>query len=207
MIKTVEKVLCVLINNEQYDTILKMICERKMRMETRVKRIALVCLSCMLMVFLLSGCSNSQGNATVQTNTSGDSSNVSAVETNRSAEEIANALKDAGMPIGNIVVYDEKTDPNSLLGRPNEYTSKANFADSTVEQTDPENPVGGSIEVFGNSKDAQARYDYVCDIISQAPLSQYIYLNGNVLLRIDSQVLPEDAARYQSAFNQIMMEG
>lgn len=207
MIKTVEKVLCTLINNGQYDTILKMICERKMGMETRLKRIVLLCLSCILMVLLLSGCSNSEGDATVKTNTSGDSSNVSAVETNRSAEEIANALKDAGMPIGNIVVYNEKTDPNSLLGRPNEYTSKANFADSTVEQTDPQNPVGGSIEVFGNSKDAQARYDYVCDVTSQMPLSQYIYLHGNVLLRIDSQVLPEDAARYQSAFNQIMTEG
>lgn len=178
-----------------------------MRVKIRVKRIALICLSCMLMIVLLSGCSNSQGSATVKTNTSDDSSDVSAVQTNCSAEEIVNALKDAGMPIGNIVVYDEKTDPNSLLGRPNEYTSKANFADATVEQTDPQNPVGGSIEVFGNSKDAQARYDYVCDVTSQMPLSQYIYLNGNVLLRIDSQVLPEDAARYQSAFNQIMMEG
>jgi hypothetical protein len=35
----------------------------------------------------------------------------------------------------------ERTDANSLMGRPNQYTSKVNFADKRVEQSDSKNSV------------------------------------------------------------------
>ena len=43
------------------------------------------------------------------------------------AEDYANALKDAGLPIWKIEVWTAETDPNEKLGRPNEYTSKIDF--------------------------------------------------------------------------------
>jgi len=122
------------------------------------------------------------------------------------AKSVADALKAAKLPIENIIVYDENTDVNSLMGRPNQYTSKVNFADTREQQTDKANPVGGSVEVFSNEKDAKSRYDYVDAIVKQGgtKVSQYMYLDGNVLLRIDSALSPSQAKEYQTAFKEIM---
>lgn len=121
-----------------------------------------------------------------------------------SAEDIAKELKDGGLPIGNVVVYTSETDANHLLGRPNQYISKVNFADTTVEQSDSSDPVGGSIETFNNAVDLKARKDY-CEAISKSmPIfAQYYYVNGNYLLRIDNAVSPENAQKYADAFAKI----
>lgn len=118
-----------------------------------------------------------------------------------SAEDLAKKLKDSGLPIGNMVVYTSETDENHLLGRPNQYISKVNFADTTVEQSDSSDPVGGSIETFNNASDLKARKDY-CEAISKSmPIfAQYYYVNGNYLLRIDNAVSPENAQKYADAF-------
>lgn len=123
----------------------------------------------------------------------------------KAAEELVTELKTAGLPIDNIIVYDEKTDVNELLGRPNQYISKVNFADTTVEQPDDkENPVGGTIETFNNAADLKSRKEYVEEITKSSPLfSQYIYVNGNYLLRIDHDVTPENAKKYEEAFGKL----
>jgi len=122
--------------------------------------------------------------------------------TNMAAEEIVNAFKDAGFPIDNVLVYDEETDPNALLGRPNQYISKVNFADTRIEQwDDEENPVGGSVEVFENTADAEARYEYINALSSSSSMFvQYLYLYKNVFLRIDKDLTPDQAAAYESGF-------
>lgn len=122
-----------------------------------------------------------------------------------SAEELAKALKSAGLPIENIIVYTEDNDPNKLLGRPNQYISKANFADTTVEQeSDKGNPVGGSIETFSNAADLKTRKDYCESISKSSPMfAQYYYVNGNYLLRIDNDVTPTNAKKYEAAFAKI----
>lgn len=123
----------------------------------------------------------------------------------KSAEELVTELKTSGLPIDNIIVYDEKTDVNELLGRPNQYVSKVNFADTTAEQPDDkENPVGGTIETFSNFADLKSRKEYVEEITKSSPLfAQYIYVNGNYLLRIDHDVTPENAKKYEEAFSKI----
>lgn len=50
------------------------------------------------------------------------------------AEEIANSLKEKGLNVGRIVTYTEENDLNNLLGRPNQYISKATFEDNRIEQ-------------------------------------------------------------------------
>lgn len=102
--------------------------------------------------------------------------------------------------IGTYVEYDEATDVNGLLGRPGQYTSKINFEITTLEQTDPKDPKGGSIEVFATAEDAVTRYEYIQSLAQSMPLlAEYDYLNGCVLLRIDYDVLPSEEMLYEEA--------
>jgi len=129
---------------------------------------------------------------------------VITVNKTLTAQEIANDLKNAGLPIGNMIVYTAKTDDNQLLGRPNQYISRVRFADNTVDQSDSNDPVGGSIETFNNASDLKVRKEY-CEAISKSmPMfAQYYYVNGNYLLRIDNAVTPENAQKYKEAFAKI----
>lgn len=116
------------------------------------------------------------------------------------ASEVMGYLLDNTSNIGTYVEYDENTDVNGLLGRPGQYTSKINFAITTLEQTDPEDPKGGSIEVFSTDEDAKNRYDYIQSLAQNSPLfAEYDYLNGCVLLRINYDVAPSDEKLYEDA--------
>lgn len=144
------------------------------------------CLFVICLLFAMTGCSTAE-----------------KVDT-RSAEQIVNALKESGLPIGNMIVYTEETDTNNLLGRPKQYTSKVNFADTRIDQYSSDNPTGGSVEVFSNADDASARLKYIEKASSGIPvLQQYMYLKTNVLLRIDYDLTPEQAAEYEKAFKEL----
>lgn len=118
------------------------------------------------------------------------------------AEDVAKKLKESGLPIDNIIVYTEETDTNKLLGRPNQYLSKVNFADITVTQSDDKaDPKGGSVETFSNADDLKTRKEYCESISKSVPIfTQYYYVNGNCLLRIDHDVTPTDSKKYEEAF-------
>jgi len=120
------------------------------------------------------------------------------------AEGIGNSIK-ANIPtMSGVVVYTEDTDTNKLLGRPNQYTSKVSFADTRTEQLSKDYPTGGSVEVFANPQDAKTRETYVDGISkSSSMFTQYLYLKGNVLLRIDGALTPTQAKEYEAAFNKI----
>lgn len=121
------------------------------------------------------------------------------------AEGVVEHLLSSGLPIENIIVYTSESDPNELLGRPGQYTSKVNFADNRVEQWDEEDPTGGSVEVFENAKDAQARYTYVEEVNSvMSALNQYLYLSDNILLRVDHELTPEQAEEYRQSFEALI---
>lgn len=107
------------------------------------------------------------------------------------AEGYANELKNNGLDVTNLIVYDEKTDENKLLGKPNQYTSKVNFDE-------------GSIEVFENEEDAKNRKEYIEEVTSKASvLTEYDYLKDNVLLRINKDVEPDKAKEYEEQLNKI----
>lgn len=138
-----------------------------------------------------------------------------SVENNKTAEEIANELKTRISSVGNIVAYTEETDLNDLLGRPNQYTSKATFQDTRLEQINLNNeflteeerkePTGGTIEVFNNKDDMLNRKKYIESITSSiSALSEYIYAEGNVLLRLEHELTPEQAKEYEEAFYEIV---
>lgn len=117
-------------------------------------------------------------------------------------------MKEAGLPIGEILVFDEKTDPNGNLGRPEQYTSKVDFSDTTLEQLDLKNPAGGTIEVFANEKDCTARHKYLEGFADPSMgafgLNQYMYKGDSVILRVSYDVTPTEAKEYETAFTNLL---
>ncbi|MGW3914209.1 hypothetical protein ACWEBX_22175 [Streptomyces sp. NPDC005070] len=99
-----------------------------------------------------------------------------------------------------------ENDPNHLLGRPDEYTSKVTFSDSWVQasQVTGADPGaverGGAIEVFADASDARARADYLRGIAESSPaFAEYDYVHGSVLVRVSRYLTPKQAAQYESA--------
>jgi hypothetical protein len=97
-------------------------------------------------------------------------------------------------------------DPNHLLGRPNQYTSKTTFTDSRIKAADVSGTKqgdverGGAIEVFGSPGDAQARAKYIQAVTKSLPaLAEYDYVHGTVLVRVSHYLTPAQAAGYENA--------
>lgn len=116
------------------------------------------------------------------------------------ANQIVQMMKYNGAPIKNVLVYLEGTDPNKIMGKPNQYTSRADFSDTSIEQ--PDNSFkGGIVEVFANNADAQRRKTYIDTLAGAMPfLAEYNYVNGYALLRLDKAITPERAEEYKAIF-------
>lgn len=126
---------------------------------------------------------------------------------NMTAEDICSELKNSNSNIGKIVVYTSENDMNNLLGRPNQYTSKVNFADNRISQeyVEENDAKGGTIEVFENKTDMEKRKEYIEQISNSSSMfTQYIYSKGNVLLRLEKELTPEQAKEYEEAFYKIV---
>ena len=117
--------------------------------------------------------------------------------------------------VGALYVFDEEDDPNKQLGRPNQYVSKISWADERIDphdffeeneeeinDLDPTEYKGGTIEGFKNVADLNRRYTYIKNITLNAPmLNQYMYKKGLFLMRLDKDFTPSQAKRYEKEFN------
>jgi hypothetical protein len=130
------------------------------------------------------------------------SAHVTRLEKTWQPVQVINALRRAGLPIGRVKYFTAENDVNKLLGRPGQYTGKANFRDTRVRSGagfDVEN--GGSVETFANKREATSRYRYVDAITkSSSLLVEYHYLEGTVFLRLSSDLTPRQAKEYERAF-------
>ncbi|MEU6222386.1 hypothetical protein [Streptomyces sp. NPDC047042] len=97
-------------------------------------------------------------------------------------------------------------DPNHLLGRPGQYTSKTTFTDTRVKASDVVGAekgaveLGGAIEVFDSESDAQARAKYIQTVTKSLPaLAEYDYVDGVLLVRVSHYLTPAQAAEYKTA--------
>lgn len=125
----------------------------------------------------LTACGGSSG--------TGAASTPSGVITALTASQVATR-----MDIGSFKAYTASTDPNHLLGRQGEYTSKVNWSQ-------------GSIEVFSDVADAQNRETYLKAFT--CPLGDgYDYLDGAALLRLDCALTPSQAQANEALFKKIM---
>lgn len=120
------------------------------------------------------------------------------------ASDVLEKLKATNSNVGNYIEYTEETDTNNLLGRPNQYISKINGADTRIEQTDENSPEGFSIEVFENNEDALARQEYINQIGEQMPMMvEYNYVNDYILIRVNKDLTPTQAKEYEDFINNI----
>jgi hypothetical protein len=119
------------------------------------------------------------------------------------AKQLVAKLKQAGLPVGKVQCFTEDNDPNDLLGRPGGYTSKCDWADEREEQYNPEDTIGGSVEVFDTAEDAAARAEYLEAFAGSGALSTgYTWVvpdSGLTVLRIDQELTPTQAKQYRSA--------
>ena len=112
----------------------------------------------------------------------------------------AEKLKQAGLPVEDLVVVTEETDENNLLGRPNQYTSKVFFVDQRYRGEGMEPSEQNTIEVFATEADASKRREYIENIAAEMPIfSQYIIQSGPAVLRLDKTLSPSDARAYEAA--------
>ena len=120
------------------------------------------------------------------------------------ASAVLKRLTDAGLPMTSVVVQDENTDPNHLLGRPNGYTARVSF---DVPGGDPDADKytlsrGGVIEIFPSEDAARRRSTYLQELAKNEPIlgTEYNYIRGPVLLRLIGDVKPSLAAQFEAAF-------
>jgi hypothetical protein len=115
--------------------------------------------------------------------------------------EVISALRHAGIPIGRVRYYTPSSDPNKLLGRPGQYTGKANFRDRRIRSAGFDVDDGGSVETFASKDEAKRRFDYVSAIAKSASLfAEYDYVEGTVFLRVSHELTPAQAKAYERAF-------
>lgn len=98
------------------------------------------------------------------------------------------------MGLKDTTVYTATTDPNHLLGRQGEYTSKVNWG-----QDRGNGNVFLSIEVFPDTPDAKLRYAYLRAF--RPPFGDgYDYLYRAAILRLASIYTPAQAATLKASF-------
>jgi hypothetical protein len=118
-------------------------------------------------------------------------------------------FKSAGLPVASTIAYTAANDPNHLLGRPNGYVAKVAWADSRIKASDPDvkdnTPgsvdLGGSIEQYPDKSGAKAREKYIQGIEKAVQFvgTEYDYVDGDFLIRVSSQLTPDQAKAYQKA--------
>lgn len=151
----------------------------------------------------LAGCSHSGAQSPAVTAVGSKASSKTLT-----AAQVADALRNAGVPLTVTKAYTAADDPNHLLGRPGGYASKVAFSDARVSAADVDFRApdalerGGSVEVFPAPGEATARMKGVQAVLQGASGvlgSEYDYVSGPVLVRVSGLLTPDQAQVYQRA--------
>lgn len=125
-----------------------------------------------------------------------------------SAREVFASLSDKVEAAKLNTVVTAENDPNKLLGRPQQYTSKVTFTDSRIPATEVEGLEkddalrGGAVEVFETAANAKDRAEYIQSVTKEMPgLTEYHYVSGPVLVRVSHYLTPRQAADYEAALS------
>jgi hypothetical protein len=122
----------------------------------------------------------------------------------RSAQDVADHLKEKVTTITKTVTITEDNDPNDTIGRPGSYEQAVSVYDARVTcESELDISCGAKIEVFSGSAAAKKRRDYIQGIVMQTSglLTEYDYLDGRVLLRVSGELKPSEAEDYENAFS------
>lgn len=130
-------------------------------------------------------------------------------------EEVYGSLQEKVPSMTGYAIFDENNDPNGNLGRPGNYIAKGDFSDERVKERDPEfkeegdiSLEGGTLEVFENKKDCQARTDYLQKMsdpsLGALAVNQYMYKYDLALFRVSYDLTASQAEEYQKAMDEIL---
>ena len=159
-------------------------------------------LCCLIMC--LSGCNTSNNN----TQTSDTKEPIPESKPEITSEALLATISSLEN-FGESIIYDENTDENELLGRPNQYIGKVSFSDIRCEQFG-DDLIGGTFEIFSSEKDCNSRYEYVLQFTDPSlgafGLRQYMYKYPTVLLRIEYDLTPSQAEEYRDKFTEYIGE-
>jgi hypothetical protein len=161
-----------------------------------MKRLALLAIG----VTLAAGCG---GSSHPSSGTNAQATSTAPKPTD--ANGVAQHMIQAGLPASVSIVFTAANDPNQLLGRQGQYTSKVSLQDQRLPKVDAvtQSSVdgGGSIECFSDSAGAKARYEYLKGFQSSALLGDgYDYVSGKCVLRLTKKLTPAPAAQYEQLF-------
>lgn len=120
--------------------------------------------------------------------------------------------------IGAVYDFDEEDDPNNQLGRPGQYIQKTSWADRRIDphdfsernedeinNLDPTEYKGGTIEKFKSQSDLNRRYEYIKNITLDLPiLNQYMYKKGLFIMRLDKTFKSSQAKEYEEKFYKVV---
>lgn len=162
-------------------------------------RLRLVTISAVL---LLCGCAGTDTSTTPSAPPAASQAPASSPAV-RDAKATLDAIRAAGLRLTSITAQDEDSDPNNLIGRPGQYTSRAS---ADLPGADPSAKAGSVdrgvvAEGFPNADGAQARADHIQNLLKQSPVlgAEYHYLAGAVLVRVSGKVKPSQAKLIEQA--------
>lgn len=104
-------------------------------------------------------------------------------------DEVVKVFQKANLPLGQLEFFVEKSDPEKLLGKPNQYTGKV-FWQTKKDMTH-------GLESFSSDEDLQARKRYF--EADKKTAGDFFYVHKNILVRIHKDMLPETAAKFEQA--------
>lgn len=149
----------------------------------------------MALLVLIVACSNNTGSAI-----EGDEEQISS----RALVSVISSLPN----VKETLTYSEETDPNELLGKPNNYIGKIDFEDDRCEQLVENHLEGGTIEYFSNEEDCDARYEYLEKLnnakMGAFGLNQYMYKYPTLILRVSYDLTPTEAEQYKNELNEYL---
>jgi hypothetical protein len=118
------------------------------------------------------------------------------------AGSIAKAMRrDLTADVTAVKVWTEENDPNSLMGRPGQYTSSATLVDRRTHRTATDGvDAGATVEMFASRDDAERRAEYVESFNGGILGTQYATVYGFALLRVTGELPPAANRAYVRAF-------
>jgi hypothetical protein len=144
----------------------------------------------MSFVLLVSGCqtgTKDKSNLNTNTNQAAPKSEVLKVD------EVVKAFQAARLPLGQLEFFNANSDPDKLLGKPNQYTGKV-FWQTKKDMTH-------GIESFANEADLQTRKKFF--ETDQRFSGDFLYTHKNILVHIHKDLLPETAAKYEQTLKSL----
>lgn len=126
----------------------------------------------------------------------GSTGNVAVKPEKLKVDQVVKAFKAANLPLGQLAFFTAASDPQKLLGKPNQYVEKATW--QTTEK------MVHAVEGFAAEADLQARKAAVeAAARSGAQPAEYVYAHKNILLRIHHEMIPETAGKFEQALKSL----